>query len=38
MIILKTKGLKYTYPDGTIAVQDLNIGSVAKNSEKYVNL
>ena len=25
MIILETKGLKYTYPDGTVAVQDLNI-------------
>ncbi len=25
MIILETRGLKYTYPDGTVAVQDLNI-------------
>lgn len=25
MIILETRGLKYTYPDGTAAVQDLNI-------------
>ncbi len=25
MIILETRGLKYTYPDGTVAIQDLNI-------------
>jgi len=25
MIILETRGLKYTYPDGTVAVQDINI-------------
>ncbi|RXA20827.1 ATP-binding cassette domain-containing protein [Methanosarcina sp. MSH10X1] len=25
MIILETRGLKYAYPDGTVAVQDLNI-------------
>ena len=25
MIILETRGLKYTYPDGTAAIQDLNI-------------
>ncbi|MGI5990955.1 MAG: energy-coupling factor ABC transporter ATP-binding protein [Methanosarcina sp.] len=25
MIILETRSLKYTYPDGTVAVQDLNI-------------
>jgi cobalt/nickel transport system ATP-binding protein len=25
MIILETRGLKYSYPDGTIAIQDLNI-------------
>lgn len=25
MIILETRSLKYTYPDGTAAVQDLNI-------------
>lgn len=25
MIIIETKGLKYSYPDGTVAVRDLNI-------------
>lgn len=25
MIILETRSLKYTYPDGTVAIQDLNI-------------
>ena len=25
MIILETRDLKYTYPDGTVAIQDLNI-------------
>jgi cobalt/nickel transport system ATP-binding protein len=25
VIILETRGLKYTYPDGTVACQDLNI-------------
>nr|WP_269849764.1 hypothetical protein [Methanosarcina horonobensis] len=25
MIILETRSLKYTYPDGTAAVQDINI-------------
>ena len=25
MIVLETRGLKYTYPDGTQAIQDLNI-------------
>ncbi|AKB37729.1 ATPase component CbiO of energizing module of cobalt ECF transporter [Methanosarcina siciliae C2J] len=25
MIILETRGLKYTYPDGTVALQDINI-------------
>ena len=25
MIILETRNLKYTYPDGTVAIQDLNI-------------
>ncbi len=25
MIILETRGLKYAYPDGTVAVQDLNL-------------
>ncbi len=25
MIILETRGLKYRYPDGTVAIQDLNI-------------
>ena len=25
MIILETRSLKYTYPDGTVACQDLNI-------------